>query len=300
MLALVLLLLVQEPGGSPSDLGVVTGRVLNVDGKPASGVRVAAMTFANPGIANEGSLLAFTATDTAGRYLLEKVPPGRYYIIAGLLDAPSYFPGTATQSDATVVEVIGGTTINKIDLTMVASAGFRVSGRLRAKPTLPHSVNILLISQNGAEESPIQPDGTFEFRRVLPGSYKLAAAYGLPILSFVVTDHDVRDLEMGNRAGVRILGKLSSREKTTFAGSVVLTRTELSSPATSDSRTAPTAAANAPPQLATIINSDGSFEFLQVPPGRYSILVMADRLVGPILLDVQSTDITGFELKLPY
>jgi hypothetical protein len=43
----------------------------------------------------------------------KEVPPGRYYIVAGLLEAPSLLSGTKTSNEAIAVRVIAGTTTGK-------------------------------------------------------------------------------------------------------------------------------------------------------------------------------------------
>src|SRR5262245_51404876 len=61
-----------------SQAGVVTGQLLNRDGTPAVGVRVAAMAVPESGVPVPGAstLVGLTQTDSAGRYRLENVPPG--------------------------------------------------------------------------------------------------------------------------------------------------------------------------------------------------------------------------------
>jgi hypothetical protein len=95
--------------------GVVTGQIRLPDGSPAAGVRVSAMS------ANEAAtdaivfLESIAETDLSGRYRLSGVSPGRYYIVAGALDAPTYYPGVGFTRDARVLEIADGSTLDSVD-----------------------------------------------------------------------------------------------------------------------------------------------------------------------------------------
>ena len=49
--------------------------------------------------------VSLAETDSTGRYQLENVPPGRYYITAGRLDVLTYYPGTLEVSQGLVVSI---------------------------------------------------------------------------------------------------------------------------------------------------------------------------------------------------
>src|SRR5438876_469204 len=87
------------------DTGVITGIVHQADGSPAAGVRVAATPASEtPADAqNGGALIALAQTDETGRYRLESVPPGRYYVVAGRVNAPTFYPGVMQRSEAKAV-----------------------------------------------------------------------------------------------------------------------------------------------------------------------------------------------------
>jgi protocatechuate 3,4-dioxygenase beta subunit len=84
LLTLVAFLFLQEPAKTPSQGGEVTGQVIQSSGAPAAGVRIAALAAAPLGAADTGAAILerLTQTDEAGRYRLENVLPGRYYITA--------------------------------------------------------------------------------------------------------------------------------------------------------------------------------------------------------------------------
>jgi 5-hydroxyisourate hydrolase-like protein (transthyretin family) len=94
--------------------GVVTGRVSKTDGSPVVGVRVAAIESSSR---NSEALMSIAQTDSEGRYRLENVPPGSYYIAAGPLDSLHYFPGSSDLSRATAVAVGVGATVGPLNFT---------------------------------------------------------------------------------------------------------------------------------------------------------------------------------------
>jgi hypothetical protein len=100
--------------------GTVRGVLKDSDGKPAAGIRMAA-------VAKSGELLdaltgtamsSIAETDAEGRYTLENIPPGRYLIAAGRLDLQTYYPGTPDLGDAREVVVAAGAAISGIDFSM--------------------------------------------------------------------------------------------------------------------------------------------------------------------------------------
>jgi hypothetical protein len=87
--------------------GTLTGEVRLPSGAPAAGIRVAALEapVLADGEAAPGSVLAGLAmTDAVGRYRLEDVPPGRYFVVAGELDNLVYRPTPVTLADGTTID----------------------------------------------------------------------------------------------------------------------------------------------------------------------------------------------------
>ena len=92
----ILLFLILALQGIPVQQGAtVTGILRDSRGTPVGGVRVAAVARGDviENAAGE-SMAGITETDTQGRFTLENIPPGRYYIAAGRVDFPTYYPGT--------------------------------------------------------------------------------------------------------------------------------------------------------------------------------------------------------------
>jgi Carboxypeptidase regulatory-like domain len=80
---LMTILLSLSAAATQIEEGVVTGQILNSEGNPVVGSRVMAM---------EVGCASLAETDKDGRYRLDRLPPGRYYILTGLVDAPTYYP----------------------------------------------------------------------------------------------------------------------------------------------------------------------------------------------------------------
>jgi TonB family protein len=99
--------------------GVITGRLLSADGTPLAGVRIAAADASDP----DSILASLAQTDAAGRYRLENILPGRYYLRAGQLDGESYYPGVASLSKAEVIAVKAGASIDARDFKFIRSSG---------------------------------------------------------------------------------------------------------------------------------------------------------------------------------
>src|SRR5688500_19841847 len=75
LLASLLLLQIPTPR---IEGGVITGILRQADGKPAAGVRVAAMPADDANAGGIGTtLVALSQTNESGNYRLEDVPPGR-------------------------------------------------------------------------------------------------------------------------------------------------------------------------------------------------------------------------------
>src|SRR5688572_31646184 len=103
--------------GAQFPTGTISGQIATREGRPAAGVRVSAMAVPETGTqaGSTNSLVGIGMTDEGGRYRLENIPPGRYYVVAGLVDSPTYYPGVPTANGATSLSVLSGTPITGIN-----------------------------------------------------------------------------------------------------------------------------------------------------------------------------------------
>ncbi|HET9132062.1 MAG TPA: carboxypeptidase-like regulatory domain-containing protein, partial [Terriglobia bacterium] len=204
LLIAALVLPSMTPQFGPVPVGSVSGQLSSKNGQSVSGIRISAMAVPEPGVplASASTLLSFVMTDSAGRYRLENVPVGRYYIVAGLVDQPTYYPGVSSQTGATVVSVTAGSQLTGINFDMVVPVGLSVRGKVIRPPNAP-TTGIQRVSVfggvSGTLSSTIAADGSFEISNVRPGSYTLSVNSGTLTLAqpvpFMVSDKDVVGLE---------------------------------------------------------------------------------------------------------
>jgi len=101
--------------------GAIAGRVIGMDGKPAAGVRVAIVSPDANGKIESDIMAGLTTTDETGHFRIENVPPGRYGIAAGAVSAPTYYPGTASVSGASLLTVERGSTTTGLDFVLTTA-----------------------------------------------------------------------------------------------------------------------------------------------------------------------------------
>src|SRR6185436_20545968 len=96
---------------NPVPTGIASGVVLSSTGMPASGVRVFAVPAGTSDAVSVNATVfdALTQTDSSGRYRLA-IPPGRYYIGAGSVNSPTYYPNTTNISSAKAIVVSADST----------------------------------------------------------------------------------------------------------------------------------------------------------------------------------------------
>jgi hypothetical protein len=120
LLLSIIMVLTQGIPLAQQQAGTIRGVLKDSEGKPAAGIRMAAVAKPESLIdALTGAAMSSIAeTDEAGRYALENVPPGRYLIAAGRLDLQTYYPGTPNFSEAKDVLVAAGAVISGIDFSL--------------------------------------------------------------------------------------------------------------------------------------------------------------------------------------
>ncbi len=165
--------------------GTINGRLLQPDGNPAVGVRVAAVEAPD-----HVSLMSVAQTDGNGRYRLENVPPGRYYIQVGPISEPSYYPGTADPGKATVVQVAGSAPLNGFDFSFVkwsnilkttrtlgTSSTSQFSGTVRAASGVSVLPNVVVVFTNTKSSARFMTstdkEGAFKFGEIPAAEYVL-------------------------------------------------------------------------------------------------------------------------------
>jgi hypothetical protein len=168
----------------PQSGGLIAGQIRTSDNALLPAIRVQALVVPSgntrpeegPNYYNAGPPASTALTDAQGRFRLENVPAGRYYIMAGTTRSPTYYPDAIdmNQRNATIITVTAGQTIDNIDFKLLGTAGHRLSGRLNFNAGVSPDQTITLTSSAIQDIVTIPASaGTFDFGRVPPGLYLL-------------------------------------------------------------------------------------------------------------------------------
>src|SRR5262249_59317015 len=102
-----------------------------------------------------------------------EVSQGGYLIMAGVVETPTYYPGTRTLSSAKPIEITAGKTVSGIDFRIErVSTGLTVSGRVRREAAPFSGSPGEQITMRAGDQSfltaSVKLDGSFEFQKVRP------------------------------------------------------------------------------------------------------------------------------------
>jgi hypothetical protein len=148
----------------------VSGALKDATGKPLAYVRIAAVT--PPETIDDRSTAAMSGlaeTDEQGRYSIEGLPQGRYYIAAGRVDFPTYYPGTQDLSAAKILSIMPGVTVSGIDFAMDDSST-RVPQAEGLPVAIPRVTIPMQVSVRGGGKIPIFSNGKFAVLRITESS----------------------------------------------------------------------------------------------------------------------------------
>jgi protocatechuate 3,4-dioxygenase beta subunit len=179
---------------------VIAGTVRDSDGEPLEGatVTLAEFTYGYGRPRAEGC--DNTQTDDRGEYRFRGLAAGKYYV--GVepeshgwdrvdhsanggpteTSVPTLYPGVTDVAMAAPIEVSAGRSVTGIDMTLLRSRVFRVSGRVLKAPAAGRPTVTLHDPQNAGMRDfdlrtpTLNAAGDFEFRGVPPGSYELTVA----------------------------------------------------------------------------------------------------------------------------
>jgi hypothetical protein len=170
-------------------LGVIAGLVRDENGEPVQNVPVSLMTWQYSPSGRQLTTRASTTTNDLGEYRLFGVAAGKYYLKTGAPSrrvtdedetfVPSFYPAALDAAGAAALEIHPAEEMRGIDLTARRARTVAARGRV-VKPEGAGTV-MFTISQNldnGSmnTQSPLgDPEGKFELRGMMPGSYTLGA-----------------------------------------------------------------------------------------------------------------------------
>jgi hypothetical protein len=189
-----LLSLIQVPVAGAQTGGAIEGRIIAMDGSPAADVRVAALVVPEgPAAAGTTIMAAIVQTDSAGRFSLGPLVAGRYYIAAGSVVYPTYYPGVKAMAQARIVAVTAASPVTGIEFRL--APGPKVSGRViqegDAPPPSNQQVNLVGAGRPLQSVTP-KSDGSFEFADLVPGKYSIGLSAGWTEQNIVVSDTDLK------------------------------------------------------------------------------------------------------------
>ena len=140
--------------------GKISGVLKDGQGKPIPGIRMAAVakTETLDEAITSPSMSSLAETDEQGRYTLDGIPPGRYFIAAGRLDVQTYYPGTADLAKAKDVVITPGLAITGMDFALEDTS----FGRASTSFSTGSSASIpLRVTVEGGLKMPISVNGKF-------------------------------------------------------------------------------------------------------------------------------------------
>jgi hypothetical protein len=189
---------------------VVTGRITDEDGDPVQGAQVQLMRYTFVRGRRQLMPVSGGSSNDLGEYRLFGIAPGKYYLSVshraggpfgammmrgggrggpgGVMPpsadqnyAPMYFPGTFELDSATLLEIPVGSDMRGVDMRLLRTRTYRVSGRVVAQSEGRRGGMVMLVPKSSAGfgfgdrmAAPWRPNtGTFEIQGVRPGSYNL-------------------------------------------------------------------------------------------------------------------------------
>jgi protocatechuate 3,4-dioxygenase beta subunit len=291
--------------------GVISGKIVDLDGDPMPGVSVNATISGTTLAARFRS--GAGATNDLGEYRIADLRPGKYLILAQpsqrraaapadggekakdqLIYAPTYYPGALDKNRAVMVEVRSGEEA-VANFGVLTSHAYRVSGTVVGVPSGAMMAQLMLLSKGGGEttDAPQQLNdgGRFEYQNVLPGTYAgmLIVVKGMiagerPDMQMVqltppieVDKTDVEGVQLYGEPGGQIHGKFRLDKEAKFDWTQLNVNLLPTVENTSDTSVgvAYGAAAFAQASTNSTVSADGAFEMKNVPAGSYQLVVSA-------------------------
>ena len=171
---------------------VITGKIVDTEGDPIPNASIQAMP-PGPGGARFTGYQGFGNTNDLGDFRIPNLRPGKYLLLLSasggprvskrveadkdqskeeLNYVPTYYPGTLEKSEAVPLELHPGDE-TPVTFSPLASPTFFIRGTV-VKPPNTSLADLMLRSQDNQamrNAGGMAPDGSFEFRDLLPGSY---------------------------------------------------------------------------------------------------------------------------------
>jgi protocatechuate 3,4-dioxygenase beta subunit len=290
--------------------GVISGKIVDLDGDPMAGVSVVASPTGTKAPAAQQNRQGASTTDDRGEYRVADLKPGKYLVMAQppqiavpvgkeektkgrVVYASTYYPGAVDKSRAVAVQVRGGEEVSA-NFSAMTSHVYRISGTVSGVPGGAMSQLILFSTTGEVAGGGVQLLGEgnkFEYQDVLPGTYSAMVIVVKGIIEGSGNRPDFQMVQLGPTIDVKadleglqlyaepagqVRGKfrLDTEEKFDWTQLTV----QLSSAAgnTSDGTVTAYATLSFRQMNQNLkVSPDGSFEMKNVPAGNYQVVVGA-------------------------
>ena len=288
-----------RPGQELKDLdfqlirgGVISGRVLDEDGEPLSGVRV--QVLARQYMRGQVRLRTRggRSSDDRGEYRIFDLPPGRYFVRAVWRSfrnqessfAPVFYPNALRAEDAERIPVGKGGEVPRVDIQMQKVPTFSVSGKVldlvTGRPVTSGFVGTRMEESTmffGSGGDRIRSDGNFRLAGLVPGRYRLIVFVARPgagrssspvVKPFDLHEANIENMEVRVGPGVTVHGKIVAKGgEVSFHGLHVMLTSRASSYALRVRG------------YMSRVNEDLTFEMSNVQPGQYNVNVRSPKAV---------------------
>jgi hypothetical protein len=167
--------------------GIVTGTIQVTGGGSAAGIRVGAIAIDDP---TGAGLLSVAETDSSGRFRLTNVPQGRYYIVAGKLSSPTYYPGGTDRERAKEVVVEPARTASSVNFAVPADSKRPVSPVYSAGATFSATEYIAYSQIMSARDAAAKEKLLQDFEKNYPKSALLPDIY-VTLIDFYASNNNL-------------------------------------------------------------------------------------------------------------
>jgi hypothetical protein len=273
---------------------VVTGRVVDEDGRPIPAASAELLRYAYTNRTKGLAIVRSTSTDDRGEYRLSSVPPGKYFVrlayhppYSGSLDRsaaphededyiPVYYPGVSDPSAAAEIDVSAGSELRGIGFSLAKSRTFTVKGRVVLPASVSGRPSVFFYPSGGGGGSlrtiTLDADGRFMISRLGPGLYKFVAnlkvngrVYSNNTMVARVLDRDPDSITITLVAGAQVVGRVKVDGETGADLSNLQVRLE------------PRGRDEVFPGMpgSAKLGPDGEFRFDEVVPDMYDVLISA-------------------------
>lgn len=284
---------------------VVRGRVTDEDGDPLANAQVSVLRQTFAGGHNRWEQSGAERTNDLGEYRVANLPAGNYYVsvtpppdFKSLIEAAggagtakrnanapeptsyqtTYYPGTSDRGQASPIQLHAGDDF-PVNFSLTPSPSLSIRGSVVNLP--PRSSAVIMLQSrdfnlvlNGAE---MHQDGSFVIHDVAPGAYTILATVensSVPMMarqSLQLGSNSVEGLRLAPQPGALIRGHIrfeSSSAVSRFDPSQIFLSLR---PLDSDDDAAGAFTMGSGFSHLTHVNSDGSFEWKDVPAGNYRV-----------------------------